>query len=89
MLSEAFLLASIRTGQPAGRQAYFGFPHADMAELADALDSGSSDRKVVEVRLLLSALSYLLLPKTATQNTGMLSPVDCRDLTCQIATLWT
>ncbi len=29
---------------------------ADMAELADALDSGSSSRKGVEVRLLLSAL---------------------------------
>ena len=30
---------------------------ADMAELADALDSGSSARKGVEVRLLLSALA--------------------------------
>ena len=29
--------------------------HADMAELADALGSGPSDRKVVEVRVLLSA----------------------------------
>ena len=29
---------------------------ADMAELADALDSGSSGRKVVEVQVLLSAL---------------------------------
>jgi hypothetical protein len=31
---------------------------ADMAELADALDSGSSARKGVEVRLLLSALVF-------------------------------
>ena len=30
-------------------------PDADMAELADALGSGPSDRKVVEVRVLLSA----------------------------------
>src|SRR5271169_391921 len=29
--------------------------YADMAELADALGSGPSDRKVVEVRVLLSA----------------------------------
>ncbi len=28
---------------------------ADMAELADALDSGSNDREVVEVQVLLSA----------------------------------
>jgi hypothetical protein len=37
------------------------FSYADMAELADALGSGPSDRKVVEVRVLLSApnpLSY-------------------------------
>jgi hypothetical protein len=31
------------------------FLTADMAELADALGSGPSDRKVVEVRVLLSA----------------------------------
>ena len=31
------------------------FLNADMAELADALGSGPSDRKVVEVRVLLSA----------------------------------
>ena len=31
------------------------FHYADMAELADALGSGPSDRKVVEVRVLLSA----------------------------------
>ncbi len=31
--------------------------HADVAELADALDSGSSGRKVVEVQVLSSALS--------------------------------
>ena len=35
------------------------FSFADMAELADALGSGPSGRKVVEVRVLLSA------PKTA------------------------
>ena len=29
--------------------------YADMAELADALDSGSSDRKVIQVQVLLSA----------------------------------
>ena len=29
---------------------------ADVAELADALDSGSSDRKIVEVQVLSSAL---------------------------------
>ena len=34
-----------------------GKPHADVAELADALDSGSSARKGVEVRILSSALS--------------------------------
>ncbi len=34
---------------------------ADMAELADALDSGSSARKGVEVRLLLSALAKPLV----------------------------
>src|SRR5207253_7276702 len=32
------------------------FTHAGVAELADAQDSGSCDRKVVEVRLLSSAL---------------------------------
>ncbi len=32
--------------------------HADVAELADALDSGSSGRKVVEVRVLSSAPSH-------------------------------
>ena len=31
------------------------FSYADMAELADALGSGPSGRKVVEVRVLLSA----------------------------------
>jgi hypothetical protein len=35
---------------------------ADMAELADALDSGSSDRKVVEVQVLLSALGMAIQP---------------------------
>jgi hypothetical protein len=30
----------------------FGPTNAQVAELADALDSGSSDRKVVEVRIL-------------------------------------
>ena len=30
-------------------------PHADMAELADALDSGSSDFTVIQVQVLLSA----------------------------------
>jgi hypothetical protein len=29
-----------------------GLTNAQVAELADALDSGSSDRKVVEVRIL-------------------------------------
>ena len=29
--------------------------HADVAELADALDSGSSDRKVMQVQVLSSA----------------------------------
>ena len=33
----------------------FDEEYADMAELADALDSGSNDRKVVEVQVLLSA----------------------------------
>jgi hypothetical protein len=32
--------------------------YADMAELADALDSGSSSRKGVEVQVLLSAPVY-------------------------------
>ena len=32
---------------------------ADVAELADALDSGSSGRKVVEVQVLSSALVFL------------------------------
>ena len=31
------------------------FIFADMAELADALDSGSSDREIVQVQFLLSA----------------------------------
>ena len=30
-------------------------PYADMAELADALDSGSSDFTVIQVQVLLSA----------------------------------
>ena len=33
----------------------FQINHADMAELVDALDSGSSERKLVEVQILLSA----------------------------------
>jgi hypothetical protein len=33
--------------------------HADVAELADALDSGSSGRKAVEVQVLSSALRVL------------------------------
>ena len=33
---------------------------ADMAELADALDSGSNDRKVVQVQVLLSAPKNLV-----------------------------
>ena len=32
-------------------------PYADMAELADALDSGSSDFTVIQVQVLLSAPS--------------------------------
>lgn len=32
--------------------------HADMAESADALASGASDRKVVEVQVLLSAPNH-------------------------------
>src|ERR1700686_2041124 len=39
---------------------FFLFP-ADMAELADALGSGPSGRKVVEVRVLLSAPKFLAL----------------------------
>jgi hypothetical protein len=39
---------------------FFLFP-ADMAELADALGSGPSGRKVVEVRVLLSAPKPLAL----------------------------
>lgn len=48
--------------------------HADVAKLADALDSGSSGRKVVEVRVLSSALVFLwasalsLLDQNACQN---------------------
>ena len=34
-------------------------PHADVAELADALDSGSSSRKGVEVQVLSSAPNKL------------------------------
>lgn len=34
--------------------------HADVAELVDALDSGSSNRKVVEVQVLSSALKRLI-----------------------------
>ena len=45
-----------------GRYAYAG-----VAELADALDSGSSDRKVVEVQLLSSAL-YLLREPSSSRN---------------------
>lgn len=37
---------------------FSGQPEADVAELADALASGASDRKVVEVRLLSSASIY-------------------------------
>ncbi len=34
--------------------------HADVAELADALDSGSSDRKVMQVQVLSSAYTKSL-----------------------------
>src|ERR1700691_1156067 len=51
------------------------FPfYADMAELADALGSGPSDRKVVEVRVLLSA------PQTVAGG-RYLMPRWYRDLT--------
>ena len=46
----AGVVASAHTGIANGRQ-------AEMAELADALDSGSSPRKGVEVRVLFSAFS--------------------------------
>jgi hypothetical protein len=41
------------------------FHHAEVAELADALASGASGRKVVEVRVLSSAPS-----QEETQSTG-------------------
>ena len=43
-----------------------------MAELADALDSGSSGRKPVEVRVLFSALSlFVLKPKRQPTSISM------------------
>ena len=38
------------------------FHHAEVAELADALASGASGRKVVEVRVLSSAPAFARLP---------------------------
>ena len=39
------------------------FSPARVAELVDALDSGSSDRKVAEVRVLFRASSHQILSK--------------------------
>ena len=49
-----------------------------MAELADALDSGSSDRKVMEVQVLLAApvgvfLQHLSVVKTPFYYTAILA----------------
>ncbi len=49
-------------------------PHADVAELADALDSGSSDSNVVEVQLLSSALM-----KMASQSNLIARPFFVAD----------
>ncbi len=50
---------------PAQKNFAFHFPYAiikmiaDMAELADALDSGSNENFLVQVQVLLSALFFL------------------------------
>ena len=41
---------------------------AEVAELADALDSGSSSRKGVEVQVLSSALELLSLPEPTSES---------------------
>jgi hypothetical protein len=61
--------------------------HADVAELADAQDSGSCGRKVVEVRFLSSALFrvaslprpslVLLLPQRLYSLGGVILLVEC------------
>ena len=50
-------------------QLTFDFHIADVAELADALDSGSSGRKVVEVQVLSSAL-FSSCPFLGQRNSG-------------------
>ena len=59
--TEAFVAARLTSHAPARYPARFGrstyrAPDADVAELADALASGASGRKVVEVRVLSSAV---------------------------------
>ena len=44
-------------------------PYADMAELADALDSGSNERKLMEVQVLLSA------PNAHNPNRSAIIPI--------------
>ena len=51
------------------------FPHAAMAELVDALDSGSSRGNSVEVRLFLAAIERTLSPNLGPS--GLSSSEQC------------
>ena len=51
--------------------------YADMAELADALDSGSSDRKVIQVQVLLSAPKQVFITDLSYEHfTVFIKPLD-------------